>query len=263
MSEPRETIVTTPQGPMRVWRKGKGKRLGVFAGLGGQPRWSPFLDALAEHRQVVAPSLPGFPGGPRSDGIDSHLDWIIAARDAFVAADLVGADLVGASVGGALAAEIAALWPADVLTLTLIAPYGMFEEADPVADIFAQPPGGLAAAISARPREYEAFLAPPDGADKAEWEVHALRARIAAASIIWPLGDTGLAKRLARILAPTLLVWGDEDQVIPPAYSRRFGKAIAGKARFRTIKRAGHVVECDQPKLTAAAILAFIDGRGT
>jgi pimeloyl-ACP methyl ester carboxylesterase len=262
MSGPRETIVTTPQGPMRVWRKGTGKRIGVFAGFAGQPRWSPFLDALAERRQVVAPSLPGFPGGPRADGLDSHLDWIVAARDAFVAADLIGADLVGASVGAALAAEVAALWPNDVRSLTLMAPYGLFDESEPVADVFAQPPGGFAAAVSSKPKEFEAFLAPPEGADKGEWEVSALRARVAAAAITWPLGDTGLARRLARIVAPTLLVWGDEDRIVPPGYSRRFGKAIAGKTRYKTIRRAGHVVEHDQPQQVAAAILAFVEASG-
>ena len=259
MSEPRETFVGTPQGQTRVWRKGKGKRVGVFAGFGGQPKWTPFLEALAQTRQVVVPSLPGFPGGPRSDGLDTHLDWIVAARDIMVAADLSGADIIGASVGGALAAEMAALWPSDVKSLALIAPYGLFVEAEPVADVFAQPPGGMSAILSNKPREFDAFLGAPNGADRGEWEIHALRARVAAAAIVWPLGDTGLSKRMARIAAPTLLVWGEGDKVIPPAYSRRFGKAIAGRAKYKTVKNAGHVVEFDQPATVAAAILAHFE----
>ena len=259
MTEPRETFVSTPQGRTRVWRKGAGERVGVFPGIGGQPKWSPFLEALSQTRQVVAVSLPGFPGGPRSEGLDTHLDWIVAARDAMIAADLRGVHLVGASVGGALAAEMAALWPDDVKSLTLIAPFGLFVEAEPVADVFAQPPGGMSAILSCKPKEFDAFLAAPKGVDKAEWEIDALRARVAAAGIVWPLGDTGLSKRMARISAPTLFVWGDGDKVVPPAYSRRFGKAIAGKAKSKTVKNAGHVAEFDQPAAVAAAILAFLE----
>ena len=259
MTGPRETIVSTPQGPMRVWRKGKGKRLGVIAGFGGQPKWTPFLDALAETRQVVVPSLPGFPGGPTSDGLDTHLDWIVATRDALIAADLIGADLVGASVGGALAAEAASLWPNDVKALALIAPFGIYDEAEPIADVFAQPPGAMSAILSNKPGEFDAFLAPPADANRGDWEIQALRARVAAASIVWPLGDTGLLRRIGRLTAPTLLISGEDDKVIPAAYSRRLGKAIAGKTKFKSIRNAGHVAEFDQPGATAAAILSFVN----
>jgi abhydrolase domain-containing protein 6 len=259
MTSHRETMVATPRGPMRVWRKGKGKRLGVLAGIGGQPKWTPFLEELSQSRQVVAPSLPGFPGGPGSEGIDTHLDWIVATRDALIAADLVGVDLVGASVGGALAAEMASLWPSDVRRLALIAPYGMFDEAEPIADIFAQPPNGMSAILSTKPKEFDAFLAPPDDGSRAEWEIHSLRARVAAAAIIWPLGDTGLMKRISRLTAETLLLWGDGDRVIPASYAKRFAKAIPGKSKMKTIKNAGHVAEFDQPKLVATAIAAFLN----
>ena len=106
---------------------------------GGLPRWTPFLDALAEKRTVVVPSLAGFPGGPTGDQLDDNLDRIVAAHDALVAAGLAGADLIGASVGGALAAEVAALWPGDVKKLVLLAPFGLFEENEPVADIASSP----------------------------------------------------------------------------------------------------------------------------
>ena len=259
MTQPRETTIDTPRGPMRVWKKGKGKRVGVFAGIGGQPRWTPFLDALADSRQVIVPSLPGFPGGPSSDGIDGHLDWIVAARDAMVAAGLSGADLVGASVGGALAAELASLWPDDVRRLALIAPFGLFDEAEPMADIFAQPPGGLARLVSNKPETFDAFLAMPEGANKMDWDITSLRARVAAASLIWPLGDTGLITRVSRLTAQTLILQGDQDRVIPAAYAKRLAKAINGKTKVRTIKNAGHVAECDQPAATAKAILSFLD----
>ena len=63
LSEPTTTTVEINGFPCRVWTKGKGPKLGFLAGLGGLPRWLPFLDRLAETRTVIAPSLPGYPGG--------------------------------------------------------------------------------------------------------------------------------------------------------------------------------------------------------
>src|SRR5262249_12227341 len=95
--------------PCRVWAKGRGEPVGFPAGLGGLPRWTPFLDRLAERRRVIAPSLPGFPGALGVERLDDLLDWIAATLELLDGAGLAGADLIGASLGGMLAAEVAAL----------------------------------------------------------------------------------------------------------------------------------------------------------
>ncbi len=258
MTGPSEAVVETALGRTRVWRRGSGRPLAYLAGLAGLPRWTPFLDALAEHREVVAPSLPGFPGGPSADSLDDHLDWIVAARQALRAANLEAADLVGASVGAALAAEVAALWPESVRRLVLVAPFGLFDSGQPVADVFAQRPGARSSILSTQPAELDAWLAPPDGADPVEWEVMRLHADVAAAKILWPLGDTRLAKRLPQISAPTLLLWGAEDRVIPPAYATRFAALIEGPTRIQTLEGAGHMAEFDSPERAARAIEEFL-----
>ncbi len=254
----KETFVETQSGKIRVWEKGRGKRVGFFAGIGGVPKWLPFFDKLAETHRVIVPSLPGFPGGPSSEPLDERLDWVLAVGDAFDAAGLDGADLVGASVGGALAAEVAAMWPGAVRRLVLISPFGFFDEKAPVADVFAQPPNGMGRILSEKPDELGRYMAMPEGADPGEWEVMQLRAHVAAANIIWPLGDTRVAKRLGRIDCPALLLWGDKDRVIPGAYADFFLKGLAGKTKAKTVKNAGHRAEFDQPAATAKAISNFL-----
>ena len=102
MSDPETSFVELDGTQIRIWRKGRGPRIGFLAGFGGLPRWIPFLDRLAEARSVVVPSLPGFPGGGRGHArLDSQLDWVLATRRLLEAAGLHGADLVGSSVGGA------------------------------------------------------------------------------------------------------------------------------------------------------------------
>src|SRR5204863_4340405 len=104
---------------------------GFLAGLGRLPRCITFHGALARDRTVVVPSLPGFPGGERGHTVlDSHLDWVLAVRQLLLKAGLDGADLAGTSVGGSFAAEVAAIWPAAVRRLALVAPWGLFDERD-------------------------------------------------------------------------------------------------------------------------------------
>ncbi len=254
----KDRTVDTSSGPMRVWEQGSGAPLGYFAGLGGLPRWLPVLDALAGTRRVVAPSLPGYPGGPPYEHLDDHLDWILAAVDAYMAAGLWGGDLIGCSVGGALAAEVAALRPDAVRRLVLVAPFGLFDPAQPGTDIFAQRnPDAQVALLSTKPEAYGAYLAAAKGND-VDGALTLLRADMAATRVLWPLGDTRLAKRLPRIRQKTLVIWGADDKVIPSGYAERFGELISGPVQVEYIAGAGHKVEFDAPDAVAAAIEDFL-----
>ena len=258
MAEPETTTVELNGFSSRVWQKGTGPKIGFLAGFGGLPRWIPFLDALARDRTVIAPSLPGFPGGERGHTVlDNHLDWVLAAHELVRRAGLDRADLVGSSVGGSLAAEIAAIWPSSVRRLVLIAPFGLFDEKDPMTDPWAQRAPDVPGLLCADPSRWEALKAEPEGQNSPEWPIEQVRAAEAAARIFWPLGNTKLEKRLPLITAPTLLLWGAEDRIVPRSYADKFASGIAGKTEIRTIPGAGHLAELDQPDETAAAILKW------
>ncbi len=258
MSEPETLTVDVNGFSTRVWRKGSGPRLGFLAGFGGLPRWVPFLDRLAEQRTVIVPSLPGFPGGERGHSVlDNQLDWVLAVRELMLKTDLVGADLAASSVGGALAAEMAAIWPDSVKKLALIAPFGLFDETDPATDPWAQRADNVAGLMCADPEIWKAMKAVPEGANSVEWPIEQTRANEAAARYLWPLGNTKLEKRLPMIKAPTLLIWGEQDRVMPRGYADRFAKGVSGPAEIRTIPGAGHLAELDRPAEVAAAILEW------
>lgn len=242
----------------RVWRKGLGPRIGFLAGYGGLPRWIPFLDRLAETRNVIVPSLPGFPGGERGHTVlDTQLDWVLAMRDIIDKAELAGADLVGSSVGGSFAAEIAAIWPDRVRRLALIAPFGLFDEKDPMTDPWAQRADDIPALMTADPDNYKKLKQMPAGANSIEWPIEQTRAAEASARIFWPLGNTRLDRRLAFIKAPTLILWGDHDRVMPRSYASTIAKAIKAHTETRIIAGAGHLAELDKPDEVATAILEF------
>jgi pimeloyl-ACP methyl ester carboxylesterase len=239
----------------RIWEKGEGAPLFYLAGFGGLPRWTPFLERLSGHRRVIAPSLPGFPGSSGHNELDTLLDWIAATLDLLDAAGIEKADLVGASVGGALAADVAAMSPALVRRLVLIAPFGLYDPAAKPTDLFAQTPVTQPAVLCADPETYKAHIAPPDGADAGEWSILMTRANEAAARLLWPLSDTRLSRRLHRIHAETTLIWGEADKVLPPSYAKRFAAGIAGKTRVTLISGAGHLADLDAPGPVAEAVL--------
>jgi pimeloyl-ACP methyl ester carboxylesterase len=258
---PRTYTVTINEQPCRVWEKGEGSPLVFLAGFGGLPRWTECLDHLAARRRVIAPSLPGFPGGGAIGPLYNHLDWLLAARDLISGARLERCDLMGVSLGAALAADIAALWPALVDRLVLVSALGLFDENDPSADPFAQRPDELPRLLCAHPERYVAHTAVPEGADPVEWTVTATRAKEAAARFLWPLGDTGLAGRLYRIGQKTLLVWGAGDRVVPASYHARIANGISGKTQVEVIEGAGHLVDLDAPEKLSQRVTAFLSGK--
>lgn len=249
----------------RVWERGEGAGVPVvfLAGIGGLPAWPEFLERLSAQRRVITPSLPGFPGAENFRHLDSLYEWVLAAAELIDRTECERFDLIGSSVAGALAAELALLFPRRVRRLALIAPFGIFDPAHPTADIWAQPsaPDRLPELLCARPEAFKALWARPESATLEDWTVLRARAMEAAARYLFPLGDTGLQKRLSRIAQPALLVRGADDRVMPAAYQERFAAGLRGAVRTLNVAGAGHLVELDQPDELARRIGEFLDDR--
>ena len=258
-----ERSLTIGGKPVRVLEAGDNPNVPpavFFAGIGGLPRWIPFLDHLAATRRVIVPSLPGFPGAADFRHLDGLLDWIVHAVETIEALDSEQVDLVGSSVGGALAAEVAAIAGGFVNRLVLIAPFGCFDADEPSADIWAQVPGpdSIPNLVCEDPENWKRAWQVPEGEDALEWQVMHSRAMEAAARLLFPFGDTGVLGRLHRVHHPTLLARGENDRVLPASYNARFAKAVAGPVRSATIADAGHLPELDAPDALAREINAFL-----
>ena len=266
MSEQGVSTVDVNGFAIRVWRKGQGRPLDFLASPGGLPRWVPFLDHLAATREVIAP----FPGADRGHSVlDNPLGWLVAVpqllpqllpqvlRQLLVKAGLDGVDLAGSSVGASLAAEMAALWSASVRRLSLIAPFGLLDAADPPADPWAQRPDALPGLMTADPAHWLALKVPPEGTNSIQWPIEQTRVSEAAARLFWPLSNMRLEQRLPLIVAPTLLAWGAEDRVMPRSYAARIAGLLGGPHETQVIPGAGHLAELDRPEAVADTILQW------
>jgi pimeloyl-ACP methyl ester carboxylesterase len=262
MSGPRERQILVNGHACRVLENGEGDKVGYLAGLIGLPRWTPFLDELSKTRRVIVPSLPGFPGATGHEDLDHLLDWLAASLDLLDGAGLAGEDLVGSSVGALMAAEIAAISPGSVKRLVLMAPLGLYDEAAPIPHLWAKRSGELNAELCLDQTALETLLAAPEEADPVDWNVQTSRASAAGARLLWPMCDLGLAKRLHRIQQSTLILWGEDDAILPShPYADLFAAGVAGPARVETIAAAGHLIDLDQPVRAAAAIERFLQEK--
>lgn len=257
MNAPQPKTVEINGHPCRIWEKGTGKAVYWLQSSALALKWTPFHEAMAAEARLVAISLPGFPGSTGHDVIDDHLSWFLAARDLLVAAGFQPGDtLVGSSAAGAIAADVAALWPDLVGRLVLVSPHGLYDRQDPTRDMFALQSREVPGTFCVNEGAYKAQVSVPEGTNPVLWQIELIRGNEAAARFLWPLGDTRVSRRLGYIKAPTLLLWGDSDRILPFSYAGRFAERIAD-ARIETVTGAGHLAELDQPATVAAAILAF------
>lgn len=249
--------------PSRVLEAGSGPPLVFFPGVGGLPKWSPFLEALAKTRRVIAPSLPGFPGAQDFRHLDDYYDWVLAALEITEQLDCGAFDLVASSVGGALAVELAALIPGKVRRLVLVAPFGIFIEAAPMADPWAQPPApdALPNLLCAKPDAWKSLWQKPADVDPVEWGILLTRSMEAAARFLFPMGNTGVKKRLHRVTSPTLLLRGAADRVMPAVYLKHWAEAIRGPVQTAEVSGAGHLIELDAPDELARRVNAFLSDQ--
>lgn len=242
--------IQTPHVPVRYYEGGQGQPLVFLHGAGGLDLDMGFLNALAEKFHVYAPLVPGYGDSQECPELRDMLDFTLHTWDVVGALGLKDPILVGFSMGGMIASEMAAVAPNDVSRLALIAPAGLWLDDRPIPDIFAMLPYRLpaylfhdeaagakilsAGANMSDPKFLQAFL------------VQNARQLGAASKIMFPIPDRGLATRLYRIKAKTVLIWGESDKLIPPVYAQAFQRGIAG-AELVVIPQAGHVVPFEKP----------------
>jgi pimeloyl-ACP methyl ester carboxylesterase len=237
-------------------RAGRGEPLVFLHGAGGPLSGAAFLDDLARTFTVYAPAHPGFGPGEGVEHLDDVLDFTLYYLDFLEAIGVAKAHLVGHSLGGMLAAEIAALAPSVVDRLVLVCPAGLWLDSVPIPDFFTFTPEQLV----------KSALHDPNGpVGKALLEqfrdpnlaLESYRCLASAGKFMWPIPDKGLKKRIHRVKAPTLIVWGASDGLIPTAYADAFAAAIPGSLA-KILNGAGHLPMLEQREAFVEAVGSFL-----
>jgi len=255
-------VVETKKGTRcRVLEGGSGAPVVFFHGAGGLLRENPYLDGLAQRYHVYAPEWPGYGDSTGEELLEDMLDFALHGWDLVDALGLSRPHLAGHSMGGMIAAEMACLAPRDLGKLALVAPAGLWMDAQPIPDIFAMLPYQLAEVLFHDAAKGQALLT--GGADLSDMEalkefyIGSQRRLSMAGKILFPIPNRRLSKRLYRLTAPTLVVWGAADRLIVPAYAELWKAMIPG-ARVVTVDNAGHMLPYEQPDALVRALSEFL-----
>jgi pimeloyl-ACP methyl ester carboxylesterase len=252
--------VGTRHADVRYLEGGAGPPLMFLHGAGGMTPEDPLLAALAADHHVFAPYIPGYGETEDCPELREMLDYTLFGWDLAKAFGLSHPVLVGHSMGGMIAAEMAAISPNDVSRLALIAPAGLWLDDHPIPDMFTlmpyEMPGYLFHDPEAGAKLMTSGLDMEDPKFLRNYLVRNARQLGMAGKLLFPVPERGLAQRLYRITARTVIVWGESDRLIPPVYGPAFQAGISG-SRLVKIPEAGHMVVLEKPAAVAEAIASL------
>jgi len=231
---------------------------------------APFLDLLAEHAHLAAPSHPGFGNSPDMGDCDTIYDLVHLYRGVLDALPAEKVTLVGFSFGGWIAAEVAAAGHPKLDKLILVAPFGIKlagrEERD-FPHLFNTNPAEL------NRRAWHDPTRCPTGSYGIGWHV-AIGDAMSDEDMVtlarnWDslclyawrphMYNPQLKHWLHRIAVPALALWGASDRIVTPEYGRAYAALIPG-ATFSVIEAAGHHPELEQPRAFVERVSRFIGG---
>ena len=195
----------------------------------------PYLDALSQSACVYAPTHPGFGSSERPDWLETIADlarfylWMLQDLE------LDKVHLMGGFMGGWVAAEMAVMNPHILQSLTLIGTAGVRPSEGEIADIF----------LLGDEQTTSLSIGDPDlltTATEPEDPFVRLRGREMTTRLCWKpyMHSPSLIHLLPRVHVPTLILWGNNDRIVPVSAGERIADAMPD-ARLEIIAGAGHL----------------------
>jgi pimeloyl-ACP methyl ester carboxylesterase len=244
---------------------------------GSSTTWAQALPLLARKHTVIAPDLLGHGESAKPRGDYSLGAYASGIRDLMVALGVERATVVGHSVGGGVAMQFAYQFPERCERLVLVASGGLGKEVSPWLRALALPAAEyvvplllaapvhnvVGAAVSAARR----IGLRPDPLAEEIWEswrrltdTRAQRAFVHTVRSVVDIAGQRVSARDRLYLAtgvPTLIVWGDRDQIIPVEHAHIGHELIPG-SRLEIFEGVGHFPPVQRPQRFVEVLEDFI-----
>lgn len=224
---------------------GKGEPLVLLHG-GGTVEGFDYAEAWADKFRVIVPYHPGFGESGDDPAFTDIHDYVMHYLELFDMLQLDSINIVGVSLGGYLGARFASEHSRRVRKLVLIAPYGLSVPEHPSVDILAVPGEKLVPMLVSN---FDTLK--PKLPEKPDMEFIGARYRESTtfARLFWEHPtDPKFPRYLHRVKMPTLIVWGEEDKIIPVGQAQTWRKLIPN-SEVLVVKGAGHIVQLDKPEV--------------
>lgn len=234
----------------------------LYLHAAGGPIWDDFVDGLTQRYTVYAPHHPGTGETARDSiyAVESLWDLVLIYDEILDALELRSVPVIGTSFGGMMACELAAHRPERVTKMVVLDPIGLWRDDAPIAPYMLMPPEKLVATLykhlDAEPVQ-KALKMPDDPKEIAVVTADLVWALGATGKFVWPIPDKGLKKRLHRVSAETLIIWGDDDALISSVYAKEFANRIA-KSRIEIIDDCGHVPQVERLDVVRPLVVNFL-----
>ena len=235
-----ENFVEVAGAKIHMLKRGSGDAVLSLHSIEGNLGMLPYLDALSQSASVYAPTHPGFGASDRPDWLESISDlarfylWMLQNLG------ISEVHLIGGFMGGWIAAEMAVMCPQALGSLTLIDTAGVRPGGGEIADIFLLGEDQTTSLAIDNP-ELIATASEEDPFVR-------LRGREMVTRLCWKpyMHDPSLIHLLPRVEVSTLVIWGENDRLIPVNAGARIAEAMPN-ARLEVIAGAGHLPHIEKP----------------
>lgn len=270
-AEIRVSFETVSAGRIAFYEGGTGPTVVFIHGMfGDHLDWEPILEPLSRSHRVLAPDLPGFGESAKPERDYTEEFFLGALEELLAQRDAKKVTLVGNSFGGELAVLYALAHPERVEGLVLVSSGGLRvipeREKREVEERF-----NAATLARLTPAMQEMIFAPVFARHEEQWRHYLDKqnsklkrpdfpayARALERSIHLAL-SIYVADRLPELACPTLLVWGDEDRVLPLDLARE-AVAKLRQGSLVVLLGCGHAPQLDDPEGFCRALADFLDG---
>ncbi|MFN8526479.1 MAG: alpha/beta hydrolase [Chloroflexota bacterium] len=238
---------------MHVREGGSGPPLLVLHHDIGTPDSLPLYDELAARHTVYVPDHPGWGRSERPDWARGVRDLAVMYQWLVAELGLQSPTLVGLGFGGWIAAEMATMSPTAYARLVLVGAAGIQPEQGEILD---QALVNYIAYVQAGFHDQAAFRrvfgAEPPTDTLEQWDIH----REMCFRVAWRpyMYSQTLPRLLGGVQSKALIVWGDDDRVIPLECGKRYAAALPN-ARLEIVPGCGHFVDLERPSELAALVL--------
>lgn len=245
--------------PVSVIRRGSGSPLLMIHDELGYPGWMSWNEQLSQRNEFIIPLQPAYGDTPKAEWVRSYRDLASLYAHLVRQEGLAPLDVIGFSAGGFVAAEMAAAAPELFRHLVLVAPMGVRPTEGEIFDFLAVTVRTHVAATVSRTDAPE--FSQIYGGDMTPEQFERFEdARAETARIGWEpfMFSDSLPHRLEGLgNLPTLIVWGDDDLIVPKSCITRYEQAIPN-SRTVVLNGAGHRPEIEDPEGFLSAVTGFL-----
>ena len=217
-----------------------------------------FYDELAKSHEVIVPHHPGWGRSPRLEWMRHPRDVAILYQGLRSELGLGAAALVGLGFGGWIAAEMAAMAPSAVTKLVLVGAMGIKPSEGYILDQAIISYIDYPQAFFHDRKAFEKHYGNVTVDQLEAWDI----AREMCFRIAWKpyMYSQALPHLLGAVKAPALIVWGDDNKVVPVSAASSFKSALPN-ARLEIVKGSGHAVEMEKPAELAKLVVPFLASK--